>query len=120
IAQTLRRRDHRRDTARAARIRVHRRARGGAGARRAALPRSRRARDSSGARCRLADSATARGRARVNFFDQLRLLRPGWRDAVEILLVSYVIYRGLLLLHRSRAVPILVGIVLLFVVYAVA
>jgi len=56
----------------------------------------------------------------VNFLDQLRLLRPGWRDAVEILLVSYVIYRGLLLLHRSRAVPILVGIVLLFVVYAMA
>ena len=56
----------------------------------------------------------------MNFLDQLRLLRPGWRDVVEVALVAYVIYRGLLLLHRSRAVPILIGIIVLFGVYAAA
>ena len=56
----------------------------------------------------------------MSFFEQIRLLHPGWRDLIEILIVGYLLYRGLLLLHRSRAVPILVGIIVLFVVYAVA
>jgi diadenylate cyclase len=60
------------------------------------------------------------GGAGVSFFEQIRLLHPGWRDLIEILIVGYLLYRGLLLLHRSRAVPILVGIIVLFVVYAIA
>ena len=50
----------------------------------------------------------------------LRLLHPGWRDAVEIALVAYVLYRALLLIHGTRALQMLVGIGLLVVVYGVA
>ena len=49
-----------------------------------------------------------------------RLLHPGWRDAVEIALVAYVLYRALLLIHGTRALQMLVGIGLLVVVYGVA
>src|SRR5689334_24857190 len=34
------------------------------------------------------------------------LLSLGWRDVLEIAIVAYAIYRVLLLLHRSRAVPV--------------
>ncbi len=51
---------------------------------------------------------------------QLRLLHPGWRDVVEVVVVSAVMYRVLLLLHRRRAAQILIGIFLLLVAYAVA
>jgi diadenylate cyclase len=52
--------------------------------------------------------------------DQFRLLRPGWRDVLEIAIASYAIYRLLLVLHRRRAMQILIGIVVLIVTYAVA
>ena len=53
-------------------------------------------------------------------FDQFRMLHPGWRDALEILIAAYAIYRILLVLHRRRAMQILVGIVVLIVTYALA
>jgi diadenylate cyclase len=56
----------------------------------------------------------------VNFLDQIRLLQPGWRDVIEVAVVAYVIYRLLLLLHGTRAVQMLVGIVVLVVVFALA
>lgn len=56
----------------------------------------------------------------MTFLDQFRLLQPGWRDVVEILLVAYVIYRLLLLLHGTRAVQMLVGIVVLVFAFALA
>lgn len=56
----------------------------------------------------------------MSFLQELRLLHPGWRDLLEVVLVSIVIYRVLLLLQRTRAVQIFVGIVVLIVVYAVA
>jgi diadenylate cyclase len=52
--------------------------------------------------------------------DTFRVLDFGWRDAVEILVVGYVIYRVLLLIHGTRAVQMLVGIVVLVLVYALA
>lgn len=52
--------------------------------------------------------------------DQLQLIQLGWRDAIEIAVVAYVIYRVLLLVHGTRAVQMLVGIVVLAVVYALA
>lgn len=55
-----------------------------------------------------------------NVFEQFRVLHPGWRDALEILIASYAIYRVLLVLHRRRAMQILIGIVVLIVTYAVA
>jgi diadenylate cyclase len=43
-----------------------------------------------------------------------------WRDLVQIALVAFVIYRVLLLLHGTRAVQMLTGIVMLVLAYAVA
>ena len=43
-----------------------------------------------------------------------------WRDVVQIALVAFVIYRVLLLLHGTRAVQMLTGIVMLVLAYAVA
>lgn len=56
----------------------------------------------------------------MNFIEQFRLLRPGWRDLLEVAIVSYAIYRALLLVHRTRAMQILVGVVVLVVAYGIA
>lgn len=56
----------------------------------------------------------------MNGFEQFRLLHPGWRDLLEVALVSFVLYRVLLLFHRTRAVRILLGLVVLVMAYAVA
>ena len=53
-------------------------------------------------------------------FDQFRIVDPGWKDFLEIALVGFVLYRVLLLLHGTRAVQMLVGIVVLVFTYAVA
>jgi len=50
-------------------------------------------------------------------FDQLRYLIPGIWDLVEILIVAYAIYRLLLFLAGTRAIQILVGLVVLGVIY---
>jgi diadenylate cyclase len=51
---------------------------------------------------------------------ELRRLTFGVRDAIEIAIVGYVLYRVLLLIHGTRAVQMLSGIVVLVVVYALA
>jgi diadenylate cyclase len=56
----------------------------------------------------------------VNGFEQFRLLHPDWRDVLEIALVSFVLYRALLLFHRTRAVRIMLGLVVLVLAYGVA
>lgn len=56
----------------------------------------------------------------MSFLEQFRLLQPDWRDVVEILVVAYVIYRLLLLIHGTRAVQMLVGIVVLVFAFAAA
>ena len=53
----------------------------------------------------------------MSVFDQIRLLSPGWRDVVEIVIVSYAIYRVLVLLRRTRAMQVLVGLVVLAAVF---
>ncbi len=52
--------------------------------------------------------------------ERIRLLLPQWRDVVEILIVAYVIYRALLLAVGTRALQILLGLVLLGAVYVAA
>jgi diadenylate cyclase len=52
--------------------------------------------------------------------DYLSFLAPGWKDVLEILLVSYLIYRILLLWTGTRAFQILFGLVLLVAGYALA
>lgn len=56
----------------------------------------------------------------VRVLDQFRFLSFGWRDAIEIVVVAYAIYRVLLLIHGTRAVQMLVGIVVLVFTYALA
>ncbi len=48
-------------------------------------------------------------------FDVLQFLR--WQDVVDILLVSYVIYRIFLLIRGTRAMQMLAGIIILIVSY---
>lgn len=50
----------------------------------------------------------------------IRFLDFGWKDLFEILLVSYLIYRILVLWTGTRAFQILFGLVLLVAVYGVA
>lgn len=56
----------------------------------------------------------------MNGFDQLPLLHPTWRDALEIAIASVIIYRVLLVLARRRAMQILGGIVVLVGAFALA
>jgi diadenylate cyclase len=56
----------------------------------------------------------------MSIFEQMRLLHPGWRDLLEIAVVSFAIYRVLLLIHRTRAMQVLVGLVVLAVAYGLA
>jgi diadenylate cyclase len=44
----------------------------------------------------------------------------GWRDLLEIALVAYILYRGLLLISGTRALQMLAGIVMLVLAYAAA
>lgn len=60
------------------------------------------------------------GKRRMSVLDQFRLLEFGWRDAIEIVVVAFVIYRVLLLIHGTRAVQILLGIIFLVFTYALA
>ena len=52
--------------------------------------------------------------------EQLRFFRPGWGDLVEIAIVAVLCYRLLLLIHRTRAMQMLLGILALAVVYLLA
>jgi diadenylate cyclase len=49
--------------------------------------------------------------------EQYRLFGPGWGDLVEILVVTVLLYRILILIQRTRAMQILLGIMLLGLVY---
>ncbi|MBI4420407.1 MAG: TIGR00159 family protein [Gemmatimonadetes bacterium] len=49
--------------------------------------------------------------------EHFRFLIPGWRDLIEILIVSVVIYRLLLFLAGTRALQILIGLVVLILAY---
>jgi len=52
--------------------------------------------------------------------EQFRFLIPGVRDVIEILIVAFVLYRVLVFLVGTRALQILVGLVVLGLVYFVA
>lgn len=51
---------------------------------------------------------------------QLQFLSPGWNDLVEIVIVSVLIYRILLLIRQTRAMQMLFGILLLAGLYLMA
>ena len=52
--------------------------------------------------------------------DRLFFLRPDWIDLLEILIVAAVLYRGLLFLVGTRAIHILLGLILLGLAYVAA
>jgi diadenylate cyclase len=56
----------------------------------------------------------------VTILDQFRFLHPNWRDAIEVGITAYAIYRLLLLIHGTRAVQMLIGVMLLVFAYALA
>jgi diadenylate cyclase len=56
----------------------------------------------------------------VNNLLQLRVLHPGWRDLVEILVVAYALYRVLRLFHGTRTLQIVTGLGMLLAIYAAA
>ena len=56
----------------------------------------------------------------MSILEQLRLLHPGWSDALEIAIVSVALYRVLLLIHRTRAMQVLAGIIVLAVAFGLA
>jgi diadenylate cyclase len=55
----------------------------------------------------------------VQGFEHFRLLSPTWRDFLEVALVAFVLYRALLLFQRTRAVRILLGLVVLVAAYLI-
>jgi diadenylate cyclase len=56
----------------------------------------------------------------VTELQELRLLHPGWRDVLEIVLVAYALYRVLLLFHGTRTLQIVTGLGILLAVYSAA
>jgi len=52
--------------------------------------------------------------------EQLRLLHPGWRDVLEIVLVAFALYRVLRLFHGTRTLQIVTGLGILLAIYAAA
>jgi diadenylate cyclase len=49
----------------------------------------------------------------MNFFDRVFQLNPTWRDAVDILIVAFIIYYILALIRGTRAMQISIGLVIL-------
>jgi diadenylate cyclase len=56
----------------------------------------------------------------TRIWEQLQFLRPGWGDLLEILIVSALLYRLLLLIQRTRAMQMLLGVFLLAFIYVVS
>ena len=56
----------------------------------------------------------------IRIWEQLQFLRPGWTDLIEILIVAYLLYRILVVIQRTRAMQIVLGVVLLAVTYGLA
>lgn len=55
-----------------------------------------------------------------SLWEQLRLLVPGWTDLIEIVIVAALVYRLLLLLQRTRAMQMILGVGFLAGVYFLA
>lgn len=53
-------------------------------------------------------------------FEQVQFLRPGWTDLFEILIVAFLLYRVLLVLQRTRAMQIMLGLVLVAFLYGLS
>ncbi|MDX1495361.1 MAG: diadenylate cyclase CdaA [Longimicrobiales bacterium] len=56
----------------------------------------------------------------TSILERLQFLQPGWTDLVEILIVAFLLYRLLLVLQRTRAMQIMLGVVALALLYGVS
>jgi len=56
----------------------------------------------------------------TRIWEQLQFLRPGWTDLAEILIVAFLLYRILRVIQQTRAMQIVLGVVLLAFSYGVA
>ena len=56
----------------------------------------------------------------MTILDNLQFLSPGWTDLLEILIVAFLLYRVLLVLQRTRAMQIILGLALLGSLYGVS
>ena len=56
----------------------------------------------------------------MTLLDQLRMLRFGWRDAIEIAIIAWALFRLLRLLRGTRVVQLLTSLIVLVVAYALA
>ena len=53
-------------------------------------------------------------------WEQLQFLTPGWTDLAEILVVGFLLYKVLLVIQRTRAMQIMLGVALLAFTYGLA
>jgi len=53
-------------------------------------------------------------------WEQLQIFRPGWTDLIEILIVAFLLYRILLVIQRTRAMQIVLGVVFMAFMYGAA
>lgn len=56
----------------------------------------------------------------TSFLEKLQILRFGWKDAIDVLIVAIILYNVLALIRRTRAMQMTVGILLLGAAYFVA
>jgi diadenylate cyclase len=53
-------------------------------------------------------------------WEQLQFLMPGWTDLAEILIVAFLLYKVILVIQRTRAMQIMLGVALLAFTYGFA
>jgi diadenylate cyclase len=53
-------------------------------------------------------------------WEQVGFLTPGWTDLLEILIVAFLLYRILVVIQRTRAMQIMLGVVLVAMLYGLA
>lgn len=56
----------------------------------------------------------------TRIWEQLQFLRPGWTDLIDITMVAIVLYLVLVVIQRTRAMQIMLGVVLLVFTYGFA
>ncbi len=56
----------------------------------------------------------------TDFFDRLRLLQFGWRDAIDIVIVALILYNILVLIRGTRAMQMSIGLLILIAANFVA
>ena len=56
----------------------------------------------------------------TTILENLQFLRIGWTDLLEIVIVAFLLYRVLLVLQRTRAMQIILGLAILGSLYGLS